>query len=254
MGRPFEADYVTRTRALPVNLLFLMPWILIYQIALMGARSQVDNAAAAWLRAGARALGPRGFVVASLVCCLLLCLVVLIRLREAARDRGVFGGMFLEALIYGAVLGVIAQLLAHHLPLDRPVAILAVPLQAVQDSALAPQGSEHLRGGLQQLGLAVGAGIFEEIAFRGLLLGGLMFLLVRGVGMDKWTAAFVALPLSAYLFSDYHHWGMGGEPYSQAVFAYRFHAGLVLGVIYLTRGLGIAALAHAFYDILVLVR
>ena len=62
----------------------------------------------------------------------------------------------------------------------------------------------------------------------------------------------LAVLVSAYLFSDYHHWGMAGEPYDATVFAFRFHAGLILGAIFLTRGLGIAAFAHGFYDVIVM--
>jgi hypothetical protein len=55
------------------------------------------------------------------------------------------------------------------------------------------------------------------------------------------------------VFSGYHHWGVGGEPYVAEVFAFRFWAGATLGAIFLLRGIGIAALAHGFYDVLVLV-
>ena len=245
-------DYVRRTRALPVNLLFLMPWVMIYQLALMGSQSTVDNAAAAWLRAGIYAFGPRGFVLVSLIACLVLCAAVLVRIREAARDRGVFGGMLLEGLVYGALLGALAQVLAHHLPLRRVVELAhSEGGMDAGPSVLAASG-EWLRASVAQLGLAIGAGIFEELVFRAFLLGGLLFIATRGIGADRWTAACLALPVSAYLFSDYHHWGFSGEAYDPAVFAYRFHAGLVLGVVYMTRGLGIAAFAHGFYDVLVL--
>lgn len=236
-------DYLARTRALSVNLLFLMPWVLVYQLALFFTRSPVDNAAAAWLRASFAALGHGGLQWMTLLVALGLCAFVLLRVREAARDRGVFGGMLLEGLCYGACLGSVAGLLADGLPMGRLVAL-------AHESG---SGLEGVRHGLQDLGLAVGAGIFEELLFRGLLLCGLHATLRHAVGVDRLSAATVAIVASAYVFADYHHWGLTGEPYDARVFAFRFHAGVLLGGVYLLRGLGIAAFAHGFYDVMVMV-
>lgn len=237
-------DYVARTRSLPVNLLFLMPFLLVYQVAITFTQSPVDNAAAAWLRALWAALGPRGSMLATLLVAFGLGLVVCVRAREATRDRGVYGGMLIEGLCYGALLGTVANVLATRLPMERVVAL----------SAHTGASSLHeLRHEFQALGLAIGAGIFEELMFRGVLLAGLFALLRHAVGTDRFTAAGLAVVVSAYVFSDYHHWGATGEPYDAYVFAFRFHAGLLLGALFLYRGLGIAAFAHGFYDVLVMV-
>ncbi len=239
-------DYVARTRALPVNLLFLMPFLLIYQLALVFTRSPVDNAAAAWLRALFHGLGHRGSVLVTLAVAIGLALVVLVRVREAARDRGIFGGMLVEGLCYGALLGTVAGMLAARLPMER-----VVPLAA--QTGAAGETLLELKSGVRDLGLAVGAGIFEELIFRGVLLWGLYALLRHAVGTDRISAGAVAILVSAYIFSDYHHWGFTGEPYDAHVFAFRFHAGILLGAVFLFRGLGIAACAHGFYDVLVMV-
>jgi len=177
-------------------------------------------------------------LLAGLVVCGVLFVVLVRRIREAPRDRGVYGGMLLEGLLYGAVLGFVAKVMADALPLGRMVP-LAGPI-------------ESLRHGLQGLGLAVGAGIFEELLFRGLVLTGLLVVLRHGFGTDRLTGKVLAIVASAWLFSAYHHWGLGGEPYQAAVFAFRFWAGVALGTIFVTRGLGIAALAHGFYDALLI--
>ncbi len=242
---PLAFDYVARTRSLPVNLLFLMPFLLLYQVAITFTQSPVDNAAAAWLRALWAALGPRGSMLVTLLVAVGLGLVVWIRAREATRDRGIYGGMLIEGLCYGALLGTVANLMATRMPLERVVA-----LSAETGSAEAFEGLRHE---FQNLGLAVGAGIFEELMFRGVLLAGLYALLKHAIGADRFTAAALSIVLSAYLFSDYHHWGATGEPYDPYVFAFRFHAGLCLGALFLWRGLGIAAFAHGFYDVLVMV-
>ncbi len=235
-------DYVARTRAWPVNLVFLAPFVLVYEGALVATRCPVENAAAAWLRNVLLQLGPRGLLLLSLAVGVGFLLLVLHRAREAPRDKGIYGGMLLEGTLFGLLLGCAAHLMASMLPMGK-----VVPLAAFNRPTL-----EGLSGGLRDLGLAVGAGVFEEVVFRGLVMGGMLLVLRQGLTADRWTSGLVALLVSSYLFSAYHHWGPHGEPYHDAVFAFRFHAGLALGAIFLARGLGIAALAHGIYDVVVM--
>src|SRR5262249_14846656 len=107
-------------------------------------------------------------------------------------------------------------------------------------------------GDVRGLGIALGAGIFEELVFRGVLCFGVYRALRAVFGADRWSAGSIAVVISALTFSAYHHWGFGGEPWDAARFTFRFHAGALLGVVFLTRGLAIAAIAHGFYDALVL--
>lgn len=237
---PPPVDYVARTRELPVNLLFLAPWLVLYELCLFASRCPMENAAGAWVRTLLATLGRDGLLTVGLLLCGLLCVVVALRRKEAPRDRGIYGGMLLEGLLYGALLGTVARCLSGSLPLGR-----MVPLAG-------HEGLESLRCTVEQLGLALGAGVFEELVFRGLLLLGVFALLRHAIGTDRFSAGLVAIVVSAWVFSCYHHWGPGGEPYNEAVFAFRFWAGVALGAVFLTRGLGIAAFAHGFYDTLVL--
>lgn len=188
-----------------------------------------------------RALGLGGLLAATLGLTLVFLIVVWLRAGQAPRERGLYGGMLLEGTVYGLCLGGVAQLLARSMPMGR-----LVPLAG---PAFADGAVTQLSGGLRDIGLAVGAGVFEELLFRGLLLAGVAALLRQTLSADRLTASAAALLVSAYVFSAYHHWGAFGEPYHPGVFAFRFHAGLVLGALYLGRGLGIAALAHGVYDV-----
>ena len=219
-----------------MNLLFLLPFVLIYEGALIATRCPVENAAAGWLRVLVAGLGQRGWLVVTAVIGSVYAYAIWRRGKEAPREKGLYAGMLLEGVFYGLVLGWVAQALASSMPMGKRV----------------PLGQFGvLVGDVREVGLCVGAGVFEELVFRAGLLLGLYALARSALSADRLTSALVALLISSYVFSAYHHWGVFGEPYNGAVFAFRFHAGLVLGTLFLTRGLGIAALAHGVYDVMV---
>ena len=56
---------------------------------------------------------------------------------------------------------------------------------------------------------------------------------------------------SSLLFSAVHHLGPLGEPLDGYVFTFRAICGLLLGVVYLTRGFGLAVWTHSLYNALV---
>jgi hypothetical protein len=98
--------------------------------------------------------------------------------------------------------------------------------------------------------LSVGAGLWEELVFRLGLLGGTAFLLGR---ITPWRAPaimVVALISSSLIFALYHHVGAGGEPLSLDRFAFRTIAGILLGLVFATRGLAVVVYMHVFYDLL----
>jgi membrane protease YdiL (CAAX protease family) len=220
-----------------VNLLFLAPWLLVYLLCWWWAGARVETAAAASLGTALRLLGARGLFLATLAGSLLVCLVLLARIRSARKDAAVFPWMLVEGIAYGLVLHVAAAGLSRVAPMGRWLGL-----------ARWARGAEEV----QALGIAVGAGIFEELVFRGLLCTAAWLVWREVVGGDRWTSGAVAVVASSLLFAAYHHWGPGGEPWDAARFTFRFHAGAILGVVFLTRGLGIAAFAHGLYDALVL--
>ena len=97
---------------------------------------------------------------------------------------------------------------------------------------------------------AAGAGVHEELAFRLVLLGGLVAILSRLTSDHRVAVAF-ALVASAVAFSAAHHLGIHGEPFTSRAFAFRCVAGLVFGLVFWFRSLAHAVYAHAFYDVLV---
>ena len=131
------------------------------------------------------------------------------------------------------------------LPSARPATLLAV------------SGSEMVG----QWFAFLGAGIYEELLFRLMLLP-LMATLLKGVGIPHRTSWVLAVIGSSLVFAAAHYrvdlW-IGhfhlvttmGDTFEWPSFVFRFLAGVFFAVVFLARGFGVAAGTHAFYDIVV---
>jgi hypothetical protein len=132
----------------------------------------------------------------------------------------------------------------------------------------APAAPITSQGPFVGLVMSLGAGFYEELAFRVLLFGLGAKLLVRLFAHEPYAlesnapqrltvraflvAAVWAL-VSAAVFSGVHYVGAFGDPFALPSFVFRVTLGLVLTLIFVTRGFAAAVWAHAFYDIWVLV-
>ena len=100
--------------------------------------------------------------------------------------------------------------------------------------------------------LSIGAGLYEELIFRFLLI----FILAKSISFIFKTKEFFSLVLSiifsSILFSTFHY--IGEESFTPISFSLRLLAGIYLSAIYINRGFGIVALTHAFYDLFVIFR
>ena len=101
--------------------------------------------------------------------------------------------------------------------------------------------------------LALGAGLYEELLFRVLLVGGLAAAFRWLVGGRTWITGTMAAVIGALLFSAFHYVGEYGDTLEVASFTYRVIAGLAFSGLYLVRGFGITAWTHALYDVYVMV-
>ena len=107
---------------------------------------------------------------------------------------------------------------------------------------------------VQQVTLAVGAGIYEEFLFRVLLIAGISVILGFIFQWSDKTRNWAAMVIAAGIFSSFHFIGEYGDFFSFNIFMVRFLAGIVLGTLYFLRGFGITAWSHAVYDLIVLTR
>jgi len=105
-------------------------------------------------------------------------------------------------------------------------------------------------GRFADLILYCGAGIYEELVFRGFLFGGLI-LAFRRIFVEPKVGIVAAALLAAFLFSAFHYVGPAGDAFSFGSFMQRMFAGLYFSALFAMRGFGATAAAHAVYDIFV---
>ena len=133
--------------------------------------------------------------------------------------------------------------------------------------ASTPPGVLETQGPFAGLVMSLGAGFYEELAFRVVLFG---------LGAKLWVALFahervglvtraprlslkaVAIMVvwgvaSAAAFSGMHYVGPLADPFELKSFVARAVLGLALTLVYATRGFAAAVWTHALYDVWVLV-
>jgi len=104
--------------------------------------------------------------------------------------------------------------------------------------------------------LSLGAGLYEEIAFRVGLYGVgrrlLLAMMPEALPGQRLLASVGWALLAAAVFSGWHYFGQFGEPFELRSFLFRWVCGLVFTLIYVFRGFAPVVWTHALYDIWVL--
>jgi hypothetical protein len=102
----------------------------------------------------------------------------------------------------------------------------------------------------------IGAGIYEELIFRLVLICLLMLLFQDAFGLEKKPSIVLSVMISAVLFSIHHHFFFAngrfyqGDTFTLGKFIFRAMAGVYFAALYAVRGFGITAGTHAFYNVL----
>ena len=237
--------YWRAARAPRHSLLFAFPLLVLYEVlaaALSGQQlGDVRNGADVLLKSVFASLGGRYGVLGFSV--LLFGVGAWLVWRDR-RDHGeirpgIFVGMFLESALYAVLLGVVASSLTSLLLHGRLALAAAGGKTGVAAFALPTQ-----------LMISLGAGIYEELVFRVVLVSGLALLARSVVGMQAVPAGVFAALIGAVIFSLFHYVGPYGDVFTLRSFTFRAVAGLLFSALYLTRGFGITAWSHALYDVL----
>ncbi len=223
--------YLKETRRPIYSMAVVLPFFLIYHVGCLFLQTTYINGADALIIRLLSALSVHSMFASALV--LLVCFIVWQVRTQASWDINsrklllLFG----EGLFFALLLFMI-------------FAYVPVLLSSAGAAGRKP-------GGLEKLVLYCGAGIYEELVFRGFLLGILMLAATRLAGMEKTPASICATLLAALLFSLFHYLGPAGDRFSWATFLQRTWGGLYFSALFVTRGFGVTAASHAFYDMLV---
>jgi len=103
---------------------------------------------------------------------------------------------------------------------------------------------------VQLYALSLGAGLYEELFFRVILVSVLIFFFKMFTTRQS-VATTLSIVAAALIFSGVHYIGFYGDTFTLHSFLFRFLFGLGLNLIYVKRGFGIAAWTHAVYDLIV---
>ena len=234
------SSYWRLSRAPRYSLLFALPLLVFYQVLAVlesGGTRVVRNGADVILQslfvAVAGSWGPLLFMVVLIV--VGLWLVARDRRTHGARLRtAVFGGMLAESILLALFFGVVVGgVTSGVLRLVHPLAV--------------PSGREL--DWWTRLMLSLGAGLYEELLFRVLLVGALAAAARALLGWRDVTAGAAAAVLGAAVFSAFHYLGPYGDHLELYSFVFRMVAGLFFSGLYLARGFGITAWTHALYDV-----
>ncbi|MDZ7617886.1 MAG: CPBP family glutamic-type intramembrane protease [Patescibacteria group bacterium] len=229
----FAETYWDKSRQPLASLVFVAPILVVYEVGvLLFGAGQVRNGADIWLRQLLDLVGfGQYFLLPGATVCALLAWHYLTQ-RPWQLPRGLMLGMTAECI----ALAVGLRLVLH-----------------VQGLIFSPW-SEPVRlsiGGAVTRAIGfLGAGIYEELLFRLLLLGPMAWGLQR-LGARRGASRVAAVVMTSLLFAVAHHVGPGGYPFVWFDFVFRFLAGVFFAILFLYRGFGIAAGSHAGYDILV---
>ena len=230
------SNYWRYSRSAYYSAVAALPLLVIYEILIVLSQSRywgIRNAADVWIRTFLMAFDLQAQHITFVLIGISLALIPIAK----SRARGIklkanyFALMFTECLAFSLVLGVVLQ------------SILRL-------GGLSSGGPGS--GLMQNLALSVGAGLFEEIIFRVILLN-LLFLLLSPLLKKKVVAAVVSVLLASFLFSLSHYVGTMADTWQLYSFMFRWAAGLLFTVLYFIRGFAITAYTHALYDIWVLV-
>jgi hypothetical protein len=161
------------------------------------------------------------------------------RRRSGPLEGRVFVSMALESVVYALLFGLVVGMLTG---------LLLQGLYTMAGPARAALEANDL-GLATLLMISLGAGIYEELLFRVLLVGTLAWTARRLFGWRPGAAGIFATVLGALIFAAFHYIGPYGDRLELGSFAFRAIAGLLFSGLYLTRGFGITAWTHALYDV-----
>lgn len=229
---PFR-QYLNSSKTLHYSLVLTLPAVAIYELGVFflfrDSFFELRNSGEVLVRTLFDTLHLQDPLLVSAILGLVF-IVVMVRGYRIEKKPGIHANyivyMLVESMLWGSVIFIGLQLFTQ------------LPLQIM-----------IMTEKLSNINLAIGAGVFEELIFRLVIIGALLVILERGVMLKPSFAVPIAILVSATVFAAFH---LLMEPYSMPIFAQRVVGGILLGTLFYLRGYGISVYAHIIYNFLVL--
>lgn len=232
--------YYRSSRSAVFSYLVSLPLLILYELLIYLTEANPSHyvriEADVWIKS---LLSMLGYNSVALTFALALLIGVFLFIKERKKEIHLqfshFVFLIIESLVYAVVLGLL---------ISRLTSVLTT------NAALQGNPNVHLSP-IQRFALSLGAGLYEELVFRLVLVNVLLYI-CRIFRFSTFVRYFISVVLAAFLFSLAHYTGPLGDPFTIYSFLFRFFFGLALTLIYVTRGFGVAAWTHALYDTLLI--
>ena len=274
-------SYLERTSRPIYAVVFLLPFIIFYELGTFGFntdvlnQSQIRVVAFVWLQNLLESVGFSGkFAWAAPP---LAVIVILTAMQITSRKQwrlwlGDILPMAIECVLLAVPLIVLTLFLTSSSGTESNISRFenrSIYIQAEGPLCCSSEVNNLMTSATEQSGMngqghpllaniitGIGAGIYEELVFRLILICILMLILQDLLGLSHTNSIVLSVLISAALFSAHHHIDfISGQPntvdpFNWTRFAFRTIAGIYFAVLFAIRGFGITAGTHAFYNII----
>jgi membrane protease YdiL (CAAX protease family) len=226
-----DEGYFKDVRKMVYSLAVVIPLAIIYELASFIVNQDffagVRSSAEVWILNLLRFMGLPLYLPLSIIFILLWLLIYIYQKRKGIDFKIKYLlWMLLEAMILAVVFGLTAGLLTGF----------------ILPGMLSPA---------QMISVSFGAGLYEELIFRVLLIPAIFWVLNK-LNLNRILSWIISIAISSLIFAFIHHIGQYGEPFTIQAFTFRFISGCIFAILYVARGFGITAWTHSMYDIYVI--
>lgn len=274
-------SYLERTSRPIYAIIFLLPFIIFYELGTFGIntdilnQSQIRVVAFVWLQNLLESVGFGGKFAWVAPPLAVIVILIAMQITSGKQWRFWFGDilpMAIECVLLAVPLIVLTLFLSSSSGSESNIGRLennAIRIHTVAPPSHSSVAYNHLSsatGGtdkdeptrpiLTNIVTGIGAGIYEELVFRLIMICILMLLLQDALRLNHKNSIMLSVLISAALFSAHHHIDfISGQPnaidpFNWTRFAFRTIAGIYFAVLFAIRGFGITAGTHAFYNII----
>lgn len=248
-------SYLERTSRPVYAIVYLLPFIIFYELGTLFintdvlSQTQVRVVAFVWLQHFLEYLGFGGKFLWAMPALVVVVILLAYQFVSGKKWWVSFTDilpMAIESILWAIPL-IVLSLFLHSSAIAKNSAGAIMQLAAATDKNAAL---------MAPIVTGIGAGIYEELLFRLILIGALLLLFQDVLKLSKSNSVALAVLISAALFAAHHHIDLPTgrpnqyDPFTWAKFIFRTIAGIYFAILFAGRGFGITAGTHAFHNII----